>query len=87
MGVSTACSAQDVYVKKSTTSNSEEAGQRYQAEIASATTTFAALAVEMKELIARLKDNDMATAADIVSQIQAEEKERLQTVSKSSYTI
>ena len=71
-----------MYVKRCSTSSCEEAGQCYQAEIASITTTFAALAVEMKELIKSLKNSGMTTAAEIVSQIQAEEKEKLQTVSK-----
>ena len=70
-------SVQELYVKDP---GSHDAAEHYQTNISRATATFSALAQEMKELVKYFKQHNMTTAADIVSQIQKLEKEKLQLV-------
>ena len=70
-------SAQELYVKDP---SSHDAAKRYQTNISRATAAFSALAQEMKELVDYFKRHNMTTTANIVSQIQELEKEKLQLV-------
>ena len=70
-------SAQELYVKEP---SSHDAAERYQTNISRATAAFSALAQEMKELVEYFKRRSMTTTANIVSQIQELEKEKLQLV-------
>ena len=68
-------SVQELYVNDP---SSHDAAEHYQTNISRATATFSALAQEMKEhWVEYFKQHNMTTTADIVSQIQELEKEKL----------